>query len=659
MTSDRYRTIDPTDLFRLQFLQDARFSPDGNQIAYSVSHVDEAKDRECVAIWLLHHGTGETRQLTTGLFQDSNPAWSPDGTHIAFFSTQLGVKQLYTISVRGGEPRRITNLPQGVGRGPAWSPDGRHIAFSARATAEPVFPDKPYRVSRKIYRLDGLGLLHNAVHDLFIVPSSGGRSQNLTQDENHNCRYTGPEWSPDGQEILFTATFFPDEYRFFAALRVANLNAEVRDLVRDWGYASYSAVWTPDGQQVVFVGNQIDAPFSSQNHLWVVNRNGGTPECRTTGMVGNVEGALQADMPIVARDNPKFQISEDGQNAYVRIQDGGKMHVYRIAVSGALSYEPIVTGERACFPLDLHGESVLMAVSNLNYPPNLFRVDVDGFNEQQLTHLNAEMLASVSHPDVVQLSFFSSDGTLVEGWLMKPPNVEPPYPVVLYIHGGPHHGWGHVFSFDFQMLTGAGYAVFLVNYRGSTGYGNEFSTAVDGPHHMELPYSDLMAGVDNIIDKGIADPDRMGVCGLSYGGYLSCWIVGHTDRFKAAVPENPVTNRISWYGVSDIGVTHPESVGGRPNEVPEAYQRCSPINFAHHCTTPTLLIQGEKDLRVPPEQSEQFYTVLKANNCVVEMLRLPDSSHGGSIGGSLEVRRAQNDALLDWMNRYVLRTDQA
>ena len=651
------RTIEPDDLFRLQFLQDTKLSPDGKRIAYCVSHVDECGDKEFCAVWLLSPQTGEARQLTDGQAIDSNLSWSPDGQRLAFFSNRSGVKQLYTIPVDGGEAHILTYLPQGVGRGPVWSPDGKHIAFSARAIAEPVYPTKPYRVTRKIYRLDGMGYLHNAAHDLFIVPSGGGAARNLTQDENHNCRYTAPEWSPDSREILFTTTFFPDDYRFFAALRVANLDGEVRDLVREWGYASYSAVWTPDGAHVVFVGNRIDAPVSAQNHLWVINREGGTPECRTTGLVGNVEGALQADMPTGYRDNPKFQVSEDSRNAYVRVQDGGKMQIYRVALHGDIACEPVVRGERACYALGLHNGRLLMSVTNMNAPPDLYQVDVDGSNERKLTHFNAELLASLAQPEVEQLSFRSSDGAPVDGWLMKPPTGAPPYPTILYIHGGPHHGWGHVFSFDFQMLAGAGYAVLLVNYRGSTGYGDEFGSATNGPHHMELEYEDLMAAVDHAVDEGLADPERLGVCGLSYGGYLSSWIVGHTDRFKAAVPENPVTNRASWYGVSDIGVTHPESVGGHLFEIPEAYRRCSSLTYAHRCTTPTLLVVGEKDLRVPTEQSEQFYTALKANGCTVEMLRLPESPHSGSIGGPLEIRRAQNEALLDWMNRYVLGAD--
>jgi dipeptidyl aminopeptidase/acylaminoacyl peptidase len=247
----------------------------------------------------------------------------------------------------------------------------------------------------------------------------------------------------------------------------------------------------------------------------------------------------------------------------------------------------------------------------------------------------------------------------LEGWLIKPPQGKAPYPTVLYIHGGPHSGFGQAYSLDFQMLAGAGFAVLIVNQRGSTGYGNEFATKIIGDWG-NLDYKDLMSGVDYAVEKGLADPDRLGVCGLSGGGNLSTWIVGQTDRFKAAVPENPVTNWISMYGVSDISALFaPWELGGKPHEMLDLYWRCSPIANAHKCKTPTLLIQGESDYRCPAEQSEQFYTVLKASGCVVEMLRLPNSPHDGSIMGSPVIRRAQNDALLDWMKRYVLGTLRA
>jgi dipeptidyl aminopeptidase/acylaminoacyl peptidase len=196
--------------------------------------------------------------------------------------------------------------------------------------------------------------------------------------------------------------------------------------------------------------------------------------------------------------------------------------------------------------------------------------------------------------------------------------------------------------------------VLFINQRGSTGYGEEFSNQILGDWG-NLDYRDLMAGVDFVIERGIADPDHLGCCGRSAGGYMTCWIVGQTGRFKAAVPECPVTNLISLYGVSDFGAAFAtKQFGGAPHEIPDVYRRCSPITYAHRCTTPMLLIHGEADYRTAIEQSEQFYTVLKANGCTVEMLRIPGSPHGGTIHGKPLFRRAQNEALLEWMNRYVL-----
>ncbi len=652
------RTMQPEDLFRFQFLQDAKLSPDGRHIAYCFSYIEAQRDEECAAIWLIDLDTDETCKLTAGPGQDTHPTWSPDGSQLAFFSTRSGIRQLYSISIDGGEPRQLTDLGQGLGRGPAWSPDGQYIAFSARATADPVFPVKPYRVTRHVYRLDGSGYLHAAAPDLFVVPANGGVARNLTQDEAYNCYRTGPVWSPDSEEILFTTACFPDTYRWFAALRAVNLNGTVRDVVKDWGCATNppSAAWTPGGDRIAFVGNPLDAPKQSHKHLWVVDRQNGTPECRTPGIQHNVAGKFQFDMPVIGRDAPNLHVSADGRDAFVPVQIGGTKSIYRIALSGETDYEPVVSGERVFDVVGLSDDKILMTVNTFNEPGNLHLVDHDGSSARKITALNRELLAEYALPAVENLSYASSDGTQIEGWLLMPPSGEPPYPTILFNHGGPDMAWGNLFSLDFQMLTGAGYAVLLINYRGSLGYGDAFMAAING-RMGELEFADLMAGVDHCIELGLTDPERLGVCGSSYGGYLTCWAVSHTDRFKAAVSENPITNWESWYGVADIfsSIALPwEAMGGPPHQAPDVYRNASPINAAHHCTTPTLLIQAEKDLRCPAEQSEQFYTVLHANNCVVEMLRFPNSSHGGSTFGPLEIRRAQNEALLDWMNRFVM-----
>jgi len=643
------RVVEPADLFRLRFLQDAQLSPDGKTVVYVVSHVDAGKEEEYATIWLLSLETGESRQFTAGLARDTNPQWSPEGKQVAFLSTRGDKPQIYLIPVDGGEARALTAMKQGVGGGPAWSPDGKQIAFTAGPAREPPDPTKPYRVTRHIYRFDAVGYLDNVVQDIYVIPADGGEPKQLTHDDSQNAM---PVWSPDGREILFTAAMFPDSHRVYPALRVVNLDGVVRELVKDWGYA-ISATWTPDGKQVVFIGSPFGRPIGSQNDLWVIDRQGGDPECRTTGFAFQVGGELQADMP-VKRTFPNILVSKDGRTAYVQVQQGGTVPIYRIALNGSESWTPVLAGERSCIPLDMDDSHLLFAVSTLDNPMDLFIATPNGLSERRLTRINADLLAERDLPTIEHLSFSGSDGVQVEGWIMKPCIGEAPYPTILYIHGGPHSGFGHIFSFDFHMLAGAGYAVLFINQRGSTGYGDGFSTKIIGDWG-NLDYKDLMAGVDSAIARGIADPDRLGCCGLSGGGNLTCWIVGQTDRFKAAVSENPVTNWVSMYGVGDIGPWFaPAEMGGLPHEIPEVYRRCSPITYAHRCTTPTLLVQGEHDYRCPAEQAEQFYAVLKASGCVVEMVRLPASFHGGSIHGAPVVRRVQNEVLLDWMNRYIL-----
>jgi dipeptidyl aminopeptidase/acylaminoacyl peptidase len=649
------RPIEPEDHFRFSFLQDAKLSPDGNSIVYVVSHTEnigKEDEKDVSALHLLVVDTGVNRQLTSGEAVDSSPDWSPDGKRIAFLSTRSGKPQIYQIPIDGGEAMPLTELEQGAGSGPVWSPDGKTIVFSA-GPVKPVDHTRPYRVSRHIYRFNGLGYLDNAQQDLYLISSQGGAPRLLV---HNTCVNSAPAWSPDGSEILYLVSQFPDSYRFLPKIYIVDLNGESRPLIDQWGDA-YAAAWTPDGKQVAFLGMPLGRLVGSKADLWVIDRTGGQPECRTDKLKLHPGMNLQADMPVELTDKPQLVLGEDGF-AYLSVQEGGRQPIYRIALRGAQSWSPIVTGERACLPLGLHQDRLLFVSSSLKNPLDIYVVKSDGSQERPLTQLNAALLSGLLEPQIQPLQFTAVDGTGLEGWYLKPVSGNPPYPTILYIHGGPHSGWGHIFSFDFQMLAGARYGVLLVNQRGSTGYGDEFANQIIGDWG-NLDYRDLMSGVDYAIQQGLADPDRLGVCGLSGGGNLTCWTVAHTGRFKAAVPENPVTNWVSMYGVSDISAWFAcEELGGKPYEIPEVYARCAPISYAHHCKTPTLLVQGEADYRCPAEQSEQFYTVLKANGCTVEMLRLPDSSHMGSITGPTYIRRAQNMALLEWMNRYILGKSQ-
>jgi dipeptidyl aminopeptidase/acylaminoacyl peptidase len=642
------RPVVPDDLFRLQLIQDARLSPDGTTVVYALAQTDEGGAHDHTALWLVSLESGETRQLTAGTTRDWSPQWSPDGKWIAFLSARSIKAQIFLIALNGGEARQLTRLLQGVGGAPQWSPDGKWIAFPA-GPERPSDLSQPYRLTRNVYRFDELGYLDGSAQDIFVVDAEGGEPRRLTDDR---CNNTMPQWSPDGRELLFNASLPPDSYLPpYPRLRVVTLDGAARDLTGDWGY-SVAAAWLPD-RRVVFCGQPYGRPAGSKNDIWVVGQESDAPSCRSAELPLHLCGGLQSDMPVALAPLTRLLVSPGGDAVYAQAQHGGTVELVRVGLSGASEWAAVLHGERTCIPLDLRGERLLFGVSKLDSPLELHTAALDGSDQRQISDVNADALDEWHMPAIERLQFTGADGVEVEGWLMLPPGGTAPHPLVLYIHGGPHSGFGHIFSFDFQMLAGAGYAVLLVNQRGSTGYGDAFATRIVGDWGNH-DYHDLLAGVDAAIERGLADPNRLGVCGLSGGGNLTCWIIGQTDRFKAAVPENPVTNWLSFYGVSDIGPWFAQAeLGGPPHELPEVYRRCSPISYAHRCVTPTLLIQGEADYRCPAEQSEQFYTVLKANGCTVEMLRLPASSHAGSIRGTPQLRRAQNEALLEWIQRYV------
>jgi len=642
------RPIEPADLFRLEFITNARLSPNGKQVVYGISHVDAKEEKEYSALWLLSLEDGSSRQLTAGAAMDTSPAWSPDGKTIAFLSTRSGEPQIYLISVDGGEARQMTFLEQKIGEGPAWSPDGSTLAFTATNVAEKLNPNKPYRVTRAIYRFNNVGYLDNKVQDVYVIPAKGGEPRNLTNDA-----WTDSDlrWSPDGQEILYQATLDPHSFDVSPELRTVDLQGCIYHITtRDWGEVG-NADWSPDGKQIVFTGMQKEKLMGHKHDLWVVNRRGGTPRNRSLDFQGEVGGGLQDDIPV--RLQSRIIISPGGEKALVQVQIGGGINAYEFTLRGEQSYQPKLEGIRAAWLLDANQEQILFAGSSWHEPINLYLADRDGKNEKKLTHLNEKLVEQWLQPEIENLHFKGADDAEVEGWIMKPTTGEPPYPTVLYIHGGPSGAFGNAFHFDFSMLSGAGYAVLFINPHGSTGYGSAFGTDLN-LRWGEVDYSDQMAGIDTVIDKGIADPHRLGVCGLSYGGYMTCWMVTQTDRFKGAVSENPVSDLVSDYGVGDASVWMDlDAMGGHPHDVPENYRKASPITFAHKCTTPTLMLQGEADYRCPVPQTEQFYTSLKVNGCVVEMVRFPDSSHAASIDGAPVIRKAQNEELLRWMDRYV------
>lgn len=652
MTVETPHPFTPEDVFAMQWLHSADLSPNGEQVVYALSTYNPETDKDETQLWLLDVASDQTRQLTHTA-NNSQPVWSPDGREILFVSDRIDeTNQLFVLSAEFGEARQLTTLEQGVkGRG-AWSPDGSSVVFVAgREYKEEA--DKPFRVSRTIYRFDGIGYVHRALSDVFICHLADGTVTQLTQ---HDAVCANPRWSPDGSHILYNLLLRDGQFASaFATLVVVDTAGIQRAIVSADQFRGLTGSWLPNSEGIVFAGVPVEKPNGSKLDLYVMQLDDdSSPINRTPNLAVGVCGGVSGDMPALVLSSPSQIIPVDNGTALVEVQRGGVVEVMRVALSGDEQHEVILAGERRHKLLGYADGKLLYVTGEINRPIDLYICNLDGSDERKLTAHNDDLISKRTPATVEHLLFDSIDGVQVEGWLIMPATGNAPYPTILYIHGGPHSAYGHQFRFDTQMLVGAGYAVLLINHRASTGYGDTFATAIKGDWG-NLDYQDLMHGVDEVIRRGLTDPDKLGVCGLSGGGNLSCWIVGHTDRFKAAVPENPVTNWMSFYGTSDIGVWFAlEELGGHPHEIPEVYTKCSPITYAHRCTTPTLMVQGEHDWRCPAEQSEQFYTVLKANGCIVEMIRFPASPHAGSIIGTPAIRRVQNETLLDWMNTYVL-----
>lgn len=643
------RAFEVDDLFRFEYVSESKLSGNGKQAVYVLMRTDQSKNQEFSNLWLINLETQRTIQLTHGDWEDYAPAWSPDGNSIAFLSRRDGKPQIYFLSLDGGEARKITSLPQGCSGSLLWSPDGSQIVFCA-GSSTPQDLSQPYRVTRAVYRVDGVGYVENFVKQIYVLDVENEKTIQLTFDEwNH----TPTSWSPDGNHILHLASLNPDSISLSASIKSINLKGEVQIILSsDWGILS-NAVWI-NNHQIAFCGVPTGNLLGTKGDLWILDIENGIPECRSASIPNGINGHFHDDLPNYwSFSAAPILPSSDGSNAIVCVQQGGEIHLVQINLFGEENIRTVASGKRFCFPFNRTDTQVLFGVSAFFDPTQLMMLNLENEKERQLTQLNQTLLNQIQFPEIKNFHFKSIDDVSVEAWLLLPQG-QAPFPTVLHIHGGPHYAYGNAFHFDFLTLTGAGYAVLVVNYRGSTGYGNEFATATHADWG-NLDYQDLMAGVDEAIRQGISDANRLGCCGVSGGGFLSCWIVGHTDRFKVAIPENPVTNFVSFYGTSDVGpVFTVREMGGKPHEVPETYKRCSPITYAHLCKTPTLLVVGENDHRCPPEQAEQFYATLKANGCVTEMLRLPNSSHDGASIGSFASRKIHNEILLEWMNKYLL-----
>jgi dipeptidyl aminopeptidase/acylaminoacyl peptidase len=655
MADTSRRPMTPQDLTRIRFISDPQISPDGRQVAFVVTALSEEKDQYLANIWVVDTAGAEPRRFTTGPKRDTKPRWSPDGTRLAFLSERDGHAkvQVYVMPAAGGEPIRLTDLPNGVMHH-VWSPDGTRIALVARVGGwqEPESDEerqksKPTRVITTLkYKANGEGFIYDRRPHIFAVSAAGGEPRQLTDGDFAD---TEPAWSPDGAHLAFISARHEErDYDNASDVWViAAQGGEPRRLTDTAGPVS-SPAFSPDGRSVAYLGHRHLNESGRNMRVCIMPGAGGTPTCLTMALD-------RTCVPFFSNVAPLW--SADGQWLTFAVEDQGDIPIYRVRTDGTTAPERIITGERQVTGLSASRDGTLLAFTAMDAvsPAEVWLCHADGTGEKPLTDLNRAWKAEVarSRPERFR---YARDGHQLDAWVMRPFGFTPGqrYPALLNIHGGPHTQYGHNFFDEFQVYAGAGYVVIYTNPRGSQGYGEDFTRAVIGDWGGG-DFADVMAGLDEALRRyDFVDPDRLGVMGGSYGGFLTSWTVGHTKRFRAACSERAVNNTYTLFGTSDIGHSFSESQSGYlPWENMQWYIDHSPLSYAQDITTPLLIVHSESDLRCPMEQAEQLFVALKKQRQEVVFVRFPDEDHELSRAGRPRHRLERFRLILEWFAKYL------
>ena len=631
-------------------------SPDGRRAVFVVAQVDEKKEKNISHLWLLYLESGETRQLTFTPARHMLPRWSPDGRWIAFIANRENEKEmhLYVMPADGGEARRITDKPIVRVVDFDWSPDGEHLVFAAKARR----PDEPEEeedilwrdVTRLIWKMDGEGWWDGRWVQVWRIPRQGGEPQQLTDaDVDH----MSPRWSPDGKWIAFISKRVPDPDKvFFADIFVIPADGgDERQLTTSLGPISH-LTWSPDAARIAYIGKDLNRGYNSNMEIWTVSLDGGKPTSLTRGFDRSTEEALLSDGRMFpGNPGPRWL---DNETIAFLCSDRGRTHVYTVTLGGDI--RAITEGDFRVYTFDARPETSPLVVgwSSPTQPGELARLTLDG-NLETLTAFNADFVATraLVTPEFFQVE--SPGGVTIDAWLLKPPDFDSSqqYPLIVYIHGGPHAAYGWSWFHEFQMLASAGYCLLYTNPRGSQSYGEAFNDAIRGNWGAPVQ-EDIEAAVDAVLARGFVDPERLGVAGGSFGGYMTTWIIGHSDRYKAAVSQRAVNSMINLAGNDDVGHYFCQwEAPGCPWDNWDWYIQHSPLTYVKEIHTPLLIIHSDQDHRCTIDQAEQLYRALRLLDREVEFVVFVGASHGLSRTGKPKQRVERLKRIQQWFDRHL------
>lgn len=686
------RPLTPEDLYRLKAASDVTVAPDGRWVVYVQTSIDSAANRYVRDLYAARSDGSARRRLTwTPQSSEGAPVFSPDGRFLAFVARREGDERAAEIYVlpftEPGEARRVTTVMRGVSRA-NWSPDGTRIAFTVsdslpvdttktkppKTRAERLAAAARKNDPRVITRLNYVG--EQSFNDerwsqIYVVDAhaEGAQARRITSG---NFGSSTPAWTADGKSLVYAAAppkgdYHPD-YEQDADLYMvtadgsgaprnltpggrSGLTAAVagRGGARDTPagtYAEGNPQFSPDGRWLAFTRRRLGEHATAVNsELVIANPDGSDAVCVSCSLD---RGFNNADWDQQGR-------------LYFTVADRGGVHLYRVA-QAKRPPQPLITGARGVLNFAVSGGTVAWVEMKPAAPSDVYASDADGRNPRRLTTLNDSLLATVHVQPYEELWYTGPDGHALQGWVVRPPNgATRTTPLAVEMHGGPHVMWGPGEAsmwLEYQALAGAGYTVFFSNPRGSDGYGFEHKKAIHR-NWGELPMGDVLAGADTVLARGLADPNQQVITGGSYAGYLTAWIVGHTNRFKAAVAQRGVFDMTNWWGMANTWRLFESEFATVPWEDPQLTWAASPIAYAGKIETPLLLLHGEQDYRVGLGGVQTLFRMLKAQGKETELVLYPREGHEVTRSGEPHHRVDHMARIIDWFDRYLKREQHA